>query len=334
MKHLALLLTLPLLLTTPAHAHLPPAAPTGITHTPLETLAEGFRFTEGPALASDGSIYFSDIPNQRIHRYDPATNQTTVAMENSQGANGIVIFADQDLESDILITCQGRGKRVSYGLIDSTTKQVDPSDLLPAKAFVTPQDLKNPVTPFNGPNDLVQDKHEGIYFTDPAYGNKVDPENRIEGVFYWSFERLPVRLITTLKRPNGIALSPDGHTLYVADNHAAEIYAFPVLEPGKLGPGKLFLDLAPLGKRFATPQHKRTGGNPDGMTFDPQGNLYIALFGQGILVVTPQAPRPKVLGFIDSGDVTTNCTFAADGKTLYITANRALLRTQVTLTAD
>ncbi|MEM6552687.1 MAG: SMP-30/gluconolactonase/LRE family protein [Planctomycetota bacterium] len=333
MKHATLTLTIALLLTTPTHAHPKPQAPTGITHTPLETLATGFRFTEGPALASDGSIYFSDIPNNRIHRYDPATNQTTVALEDSGGANGLMIRGNQ------LFACRGRAKAVSAYTIKPQGK-LNPQPTSQTEGFVTFVTFSNSGTtyrsaPFNGPNDLALDTHGGLYFTDPAYGNKVDPTVRIEGVHYWRFRPeanalpTPNRLITTLKRPNGIALSPDGHTLYVADNHAATIHAYPFLEPGKLGPGKLFLDLAPLGKRFATPDHKRTGGNPDGMALDPQGNLYITLFSQGVLVVTPSA---QVLGFIDSGFQTTNCTFAADGKTLYITANKSLLRTKVTLT--
>ncbi|MEM6393285.1 MAG: SMP-30/gluconolactonase/LRE family protein [Planctomycetota bacterium] len=338
MKHLSLPLTLALLFITHAHAHPHPdhqghnhRTPTGITHTPLETFAKGFRFTEGPALAPDGSIYFSDIPNQRIHRYDPATNQTTVALENTGRANGLMIRGNQ------LFACRGGAKAVSSWTIDPDTHALTQPHASVTQFTTLIADSQ--AAPFNGPNDLAVDANGGIYFTDPAYGNKVDPAVRTEGIHYIAPGTLTgqttapaTRLITTLKRPNGIALSPDGNTLYVADNHAATIHAYPVLAPGKLGPGKLFLDLAPLGKRFATPDHKRTGGNPDGMAVDSQGNLYITMFSQGVVVVTPSAPHPQVLGFIDSGFQTTNCTFAADGKTLYITANKSLLRTTVTLT--
>jgi gluconolactonase len=113
------------------------------------------------------------------------------------------------------------------------------------------------------------------------------------------------RIIGDLVRPNGIALSPDGKTLYVVDNGASLLYRYPVTAPGKLGKGE----------RIAYTM------GPDGMSLDEKGRLYVT-GGEGTLVLEPDG---KWIGVIASAEQPANCTFGGkDYRTLFITARTGL----------
>lgn len=282
-----------------------------------EVVAEGFKFTEGPALAPDGSIYFSDIPNNRIHRYDPKTGQTTVFREDSGGANGLAFMNDQ------LVVCEGKRRRVAgYDL-----EHHEPAWI------VARWDGKR----FNSPNDLAVSallNEDGVWtrtvlFTDPRYGNRDDMELEHESIYFalstnqaesdpeklaaeatLAFESTHLaKLNLELERPNGIAVCEQTFRLYVADNQARKIFTTPqALHEGN--DKEEFADVSDL-------------GGPDGMTVDRAGRLYVAIFGKGILVLAPDGER---LGFIDTGPRTSNCAFGADGQTLYITSDGKLKR--------
>ncbi len=264
----------------------------------VQTVAEGFTFTEGPALAPDGSIYFSDIPKNSVHRYDPATGETTRFTDDSRGTNGMTFVGR------FLVACEDReGRRVSIRPIDEAHTTFDPSQVIAA-------DYEG--KRFNGPNDVVAITAGVIYFTDPAY-RREDLDLFVEGVY----AVLPandnnspqvVQLISTLDRPNGIGVSPDEKTLYINDNRAQKVYAYTLAAPDRATDERVLIDLADL-------------GGPDGLTVDAHGRLYIAIFGKGVLVATATGER---LGFIEIGPNTTNCAFGADGKTLYITADGGL----------
>jgi len=292
----------------------PPLIPADVQ---VETVAEGFKFTEGPALAPNGSIYFTDIPNNRIHRFDPETGETTIALENSGGANGLAF------EGDSLYACQGSARVVgTYRIPQSVFPDEDiPEYIIIAKEFEGGK--------LNSPNDLVIDRARTVYFTDPRYGNRKHLEQRVEAVychipFQWDGMSIDpmlgepaktTRLIDNLVRPNGIGLSPDEKTLYVNDNGAKKIMAYPLLAPGKVGEGRVLYD---------TDTDDASGGGPDGMCVDHAGRLYVAIFDAGgILVLSSEGQR---LGFIATGPQTTNCTFGADGRTLYVTADKSLKR--------
>ena len=127
-----------------------------------------------------------------------------------------------------------------------------------------------------------------------------------------------------LSRPNGIAFSPDFKTLYVAnsDLERAIWMAFPVEKDGTLGKGRVFFDAAHLvGKRM---------GAPDGLKVDRQGNLFATGPG-GVLVL---APDGRHLGTLMTGQATSNCGFGDDGSTLYITADRYLVRIRLSTTGS
>ncbi|MEM8783637.1 MAG: SMP-30/gluconolactonase/LRE family protein [Planctomycetota bacterium] len=277
----------------------------------VETVAEGFRFTEGPALAPDGSIWFTDIPNHAIHRFDPATGETSLITDDSGGANGLFFFGDR------LVVCEDRQRRsvVVHRLVEGAEGRgtIDAGSPL---ARVTP-----PQGRFNGPNDAVVHRSGSVgFFTDPLYGQRPNPLPS-ENVYRVTapdpmpmIAPVPLRaepIVTDLVSPNGIGLSPDQRTLYVADNGAKLLMAYPLDEQGSRdGEGVLFHDVSDL-------------GGPDGMTVDSKGRVYQTIFNLGVVVISPEGER---LGVLETGPRTSNCVLTADERTLYITSENKLKR--------
>jgi gluconolactonase len=246
----------------------------------VKKLAGGFKFTEGPAAGPDGRIYFTDIPNERIMVFDPTSNKTTVFREGSGKANGLWWAADGSL-----LACEGGSRRLTR--TDANGDVVVLADQFDGKRL-------------NSPNDLVQDEHGGVYFTDPRYGNRDDMEMKIEGVYYVGHHKKLTRVIGDIERPNGVLLSNDRKTLYVADTGGKKIYAYDVTGAGKLDNKR---DFAPIGS--------------DGLTIDERGNLYATWQG----AVWIFSPTGKQLAKIKCPEGPANCTLAGpNGNTLYITA--------------
>ncbi len=208
-------------------------------------LAGDFKFTEGPALAPDGKIYFTDIPNERIHAYDPATGQTTVFREPSGKANGLFFTP-----AGALVACEGGSRRLTRtdfaGRIEVLAESFEGKKL-------------------NSPNDVVPDGHGGFYFTDPRYGPNDDREIDIEAVYYVDRNGKISQVAADLVKPNGILASPDDRILYIADPGAEKIYAYDIEGPGKLANPREF---APVGS--------------DGLSIDKLGNLYVTWKGDVI----------------------------------------------------
>ncbi len=243
----------------------------------------GFAFTEGPAKGPDEKIYFSDIPNSRIQTYDPASGELGVARENTGKANGLM-FDD----SGALYACEGGNRQL--------TKQVGDN----IKVLAARYDGKK----FNSPNDLDLDDRGGVYFTDPRYGSRDGMEMDVEGVYYLSATGKLTRVIDDLVRPNGLILSLDKQTLYVADNGTTLIYRYDVREDGSLANRRQFTDMGGQ-------------GGCDGMTIDAQGNVYGTAQGH----VWIWNPDGELITKIKPPEAPANCTFGGpNNKTLYITA--------------
>lgn len=236
--------------------------------------------TEGPAVAPDGSIYFSDIPvgddQGMILRFDPQTMKTTVFTDDSGKANGL-IFDTQGR----LLACEGSdsgGRRVSRWNVKSGQSEtvVDRID----------------GHRFNAPNDLCLDSRGRIYFTDPRYLGD-EPRELEHRAVYRVNRRGNVREVThDISKPNGIALSPDGRTLYVAD-HDNGVDKIDNSKPApKQGPMKIYA--YPLGSSGLVNGQRRTlvdfgeEKGCDGMCVDEHGNIYLTVRSHqrpGVLVI-------------------------------------------------
>lgn len=252
----------------------------------VQKLAGDFKFTEGPAADKKGNVFFTDIPNNKIHKYSLDSKLTTF-LENSAGANGLYFDKKGNL-----IACQGGGRQ----LVSITKK---------AKLSVIIDKYRN--KRFNSLNDLWIDPKGGIYFTDPRYGNRDGMEQGGEHVYYIFPDRKKIiRVIDDMVRPNGVIGTPDGITLYVADHGGKKTYSYTINKDATLSNKKLF---APKGS--------------DGMTIDNQGNVYLTdPRGKAVLVYNPKGENIEK---IDIPEGPANITFGGkDKQTLFITARTSL----------
>ncbi len=274
-----------------------PARPLVPEGAKVEQVATGYRFTEGPASDRAGNVYFTDIPNNRILRFDPATGKTEVHLDPAGRANGLMF----DRRSDRLIACQGAAEGGERRVI-----RFDPD----GGQTVLADRYEN--TKFNSPNDLTIDKRGGIYFTDPRYGGRDDMEMTVEGVYYIDPDGTVIRVIDDLVRPNGIILSPEQETLYVADEAGHTIYAYEVNTDGTLARKRV----------FAKPER----GGADGMTMDDAGRLYAAT-AAGIEVWDRKGERVATIAVPEHP---ANCAFGEYARdVLYITARTSLYRVKL-----
>ena len=245
--------------------------------------------TEGPAVGPDGSVYFSDIlrgeNNGRIHRFDPSTSEVEIFAEHSHKSNGLIFGPD-----GFLYAAEGAdygGRRISRW--DVATKERElVADNCGGKRF-------------NSPNDICVDDKGNLYFTDPRYTGHEPRELEHRAVYRVTPSGEVVEITRAVTKPNGIALSPDGKTLYVAEtNNGSDgmpgvepgnrgpmrIYSFPLGDDGLVsGPRRLFHDFGP---QFGC----------DGMTVDEHGNLYLTArepSKPGILVLNPDGEE---IGFL------------------------------------
>jgi len=205
----------------------------------VEKLADGFSFTEGPARDAQGNIYFTDIPNARIHKWS-LDGKLNTFRENSGGANGLFFY-----RAGNLVACEGGNRRVTSIAPDGTVTVL-------AESYGGKK--------LNSPNDLWVDPKGGVYFSDPRYGSQEGLEQDGFHVYYLPPDRKPLRrVIDKLVKPNGVVGTTDGKLLYVADAGDGKTYVYRIEEDGSLTDRKL---IAPVGS--------------DGMTLDEQGNLYLA----------------------------------------------------------
>lgn len=255
-----------------------------------------FKFTEGPAFDLQGNLYFTDIPENRIHKVDTDGN-LSVFLEPSNHCNGLMLDGE-----DNLLACEMDGRLVSINLKNKK---------------VTPLAAEYQGKRFNAPNDLVVDRSGGIYFTDPHFRAPDPlPQGKV-AVYYRAADGKVTRLIDDLKAPNGVILSPDEKTLYVIPSMQKEMWAYPVTAPGKIGKGRVFCSLK------QEPGYKEPGRGGDGLTIDTNGNLYITS-GLGLQVFSPEG---KLLGIIEVPEKPANVTFGGkDNASLFITARNSLYR--------
>jgi gluconolactonase len=268
----------------------------------LEKLWADGEFTEGPALGPDGCIYFSDIGN-RIMKFDPASSKTTVFREPSGRSNGLKF----DREGR-LIACEGANiggnRRISITDKDGIAKTV-------AERWMGKR--------FNSPNDLALDAKGRIYFTDPRYVGDEPLELETQSVYRIDPHGTVTHLISDVQKPNGIVLSPDQKTLYLAESNVAgkgsrQLLAYALKEDGTIGPKRVLHDFG-------------ADRGIDGMTVTTEG-LIVATAGAnktaGVYVFNTEGNK---IGFLPTPEDPSNCCFGEkDLKTLYVTAGKSLYR--------
>ncbi len=278
----------------------------------IEELAGGFGFTEGPAWIGDegGFLLFSDIPGNRIVRWDPdgtVSDFLNPVYEGDEegrlvGSNGIIV----DPDGNVAFTEHFNGRISRIDADGARSVVVD--------SFEGGR--------LNSPNDLDYHSDGSLYFTDPPYGLP-SPEAReqdVNGIYRLSADGELVRL-GEQDGPNGIAFSPDESTLYVADSMAQTWTAYPVNDDGSLGEAALLLDAS----------GSEETGAADGLKIDEQGNLWATGPG-GVWVI---APDGRHLGTIRPDQVPANVAWGdADRRTLYMTARTGLYRIRVNIAGD
>ena len=275
--------------------------------TKIERVATGFKFTEGP-LWRQGRLWFSDLQDDKVLAVTPdgkvevliphAGGLDPFPPDSYRGSNAMVT----DKDGSVLLVQQGGRKIVR---LDA---QLRPTVVLEKYAGKK----------LNSPNDLVFAPDGALWFTDPPFGlpqAEKDPAKELtfNGVYRYADGKLEA-VIKDLALPNGLAFSPDGKTLYVA-NFGPERFVT-AYEIGAGGAVKSAHELI----RYADDE-KRPGG-PDGLKVDSAGNIWTTGPG-GIRIITPQG---KVLGQIALPEVAANLGFAEQGKTVYITASSSIYR--------
>ncbi len=269
----------------------------------LETLYTGSRWAEGPAYFAAGEyLIWSDIPNDRLLRYDETDGSVSEFLKPCRNHNGHTV----DREGR-LVSCEHRGRCVSRVEIDGSVTIL--ADSYNGKRL-------------NSPNDVVVKSDGSIWFTDPTYGidseyegDKADAEQ--EGSYVYRIDPASgavTAMITDMVKPNGLAFSPDESVLYVADTGATHVEngprhlrAFHVGAGGALSGGDVLATC--------------DTGLFDGFRIDIHGNIWTSA-GDGVHCLTPQG---ELIGKILTGEVVANVEFGGIKRNrLYICATTTL----------
>ncbi|NIP26858.1 MAG: SMP-30/gluconolactonase/LRE family protein [Phycisphaerae bacterium] len=259
----------------------------------VKKLAGGFKFTEGPAVDAEGNIFFTDQPNNRIHKWSvdgkPLGGKLSVFHEKPGRANGL--YFDR------------KGNLLACADLDNELWSID----MKGKVTILVKGYKG--KKLNGPNDLWEDLKGGIYFTDPFYKRPYWKRGPIEQdgqhVYYLYPDRKKlIRVTEDLVTPNGIIGTPDGRKLYVADLGARKTYVYKINADGTISGKKLFCSMG-----------------SDGMTIDNEGNVYLT--GRGVTVFNSAGEKIEHID-IDAGWTANVCFGGRDRKTLFITAQKSL----------
>ncbi len=272
----------------------------------LERLATGMRWSEGPVWFGDGRyLLWSDIPNDRIMRWDEVTDGVGVFRSPSNFANG-----NTRDRAGRLVTCEHGGRRVTRTEHDGSITVL--MDRWKGKRL-------------NSPNDVVVKSDGSIWFTDPPFGIQGEYEGaRAEQEIPACVYRIDgatgdaTIVADDVLGPNGLCFSPDERMLYIVESRGEpnrKIRAFEVSDEGRLHNGRLFVDAGP-------------GGTPDGIRCDVDGNVW-AGWGMGtaeldgVLVFAPDGAKigrialPERCANVCFGGAKRNRLFMASSHSLY-----------------
>ncbi len=259
----------------------------------VEKLAGDFQFTEGPTADAAGNVFFTDQPNDRIMKWS-VDGKLTTFLQPAGRANGMCF----DRQGQLIACADERNELWS---IDTSGK---------ATVLLAGYQDKR----LNGPNDVWIRPDGAMYFTDPFYKrpwwqHSQMPQDGQHVYFFVPSTKKLVRVVDTLKQPNGIIGTADGKTLFVADIGDRKTYRFDIQPDGSLTNKKLFCELG-----------------SDGMTIDSEGNLYLT--GRGVSVFDQTGRKIDQIEIPESWTANV-CFGGTDRKTLFITASKGLYSVRI-----
>ena len=277
----------------------------------IEKLADGFAFIEGPVWdRPNGRLLFSDVRGNEIYQWSEADGARTFidpvfegdrTGKRSVSSNGLTLDAEGRL-----VICEHGNRRISR-------VEADGSRSIVVESYDGGQ--------LNSPNDAVYGSDGSLYFTDPPYGlegleDSPDRELDFNGVYRLSQDGELELLVRDQTRPNGIALSPDETTLYVANSDAEnKVWMAYDLDGSGASNGRVFYDV----------NDQDAPGAADGVKVDRAGNLFATGPG-GVWIISADGVH---LGTIATGEVTANVAWGDDGRTLYMTSSTSLYRVRL-----
>ena len=252
----------------------------------LTKAGSGYSFTEGPAVDSEGNVYFTDQPNDKIYKWSAVDGSVSLFMEGTKRSNGMYFNSE--------------GHLISCADLKNQLVKIHPDKNM---QVILDGFQGNRL---NGPNDLWIHPNGRIYITDAFYKRKwwehEEKEIEKENVYCFFPENNELRIVEDgLVRPNGIVGTPNGKTLYVADIEDNKTYQYKISKDGSLGKRKLFAE-----------------AKSDGMTIDDNGNVYVTNT-EGVTVFNKKGEQIEQ---IPTGERwTANVVFGGkDRNTLFITA--------------
>jgi gluconolactonase len=275
-----------------------------VGHAKLERLWTGGRWTEGPAYFAAGRyLVFSDIPNDRIMRFDETSGSVSIFREPARNTNGHTV--DQQGR---LISCEHRGRGVSRTEHDGRVTML--ATHIAGKRF-------------NSPNDVVVKSDGSIWFTDPTYGIDSDYEGDAatseigaSNVYRLDPATLTLSIVVTDRvRPNGLAFSPDERTLYVSDTGASHVHGHPRAITAYA--------VSNDGRAVSAPRTFAScdAGFFDGFRCDVHGNVWTST-GEGVRCYAPDGTH---IGTVKVPEMVSNVCFGgAKRNRVFITAQTSL----------
>jgi gluconolactonase len=289
----------------------------------IEIIGKHYKWSEGPVwVPAQQKLLFSDVLENKIYQYDgkdtpvlyltPSGYTDTAFRNGENGSNGLTLDKDGRL-----LLCQSGNRQVVR--LNAPVDKPTPAFTVLAANYKGKR--------FNSPNDLVTDRRNTIYFTDPIYGlpqHEKDPtrELNFEGVYKIDSAGVLSLLLDSIRRPNGIALSPDEKILYVGSSDAKHPgwYAYQLDANGNIQSGGLLLDGSALKEKAKVKQ------GADGFKIGKDGTIFSS-GPDGLNIISPAG---KLLALIKIyGRPVSNCAFNETKDVLYLTADDLVLRVKL-----